>query len=73
MKRFAFTGIGALAGSVLVWGVTFLVGYSLNAAGIRLYESEFDQQRNFNVFVLAWLIFAIVGGWLGWRIGKPKE
>jgi len=61
MKRLAFTVLGALAGSHL-----------LSLAGAPLYDTESDQQRNFNFFLLAWLVVAITGAWLGWRAVGPK-
>jgi hypothetical protein len=44
----------------------------LVAAGLQLYGSEADQQRNFNLFLLMWLGFVVVGVWLGWRRGRRK-
>jgi len=73
MKRLLYTVIGGLAASALFLGVAFLSGYLLEAGGIRLYDSEFDQQRNFNIFLLGWLLFGAVGIWIGWRISKSTS
>ncbi|MCX7112775.1 MAG: hypothetical protein NTX45_22170 [Proteobacteria bacterium] len=73
MKRLFYALIGVLAGSALSWGIIFFLGYALEAVGIHLYQSEFDQQRNFNIFIISWLLSVIVGGWLGWRVGEPRD
>ena len=73
MKRLIYALIGVLAGSALSFGIIFLLGYALQAVGIHLYQSEFDQQRNFNIFIVSWLISAIAGGWLGWRVGVTRD
>lgn len=70
MKRLAFAVLGALAGSVVACLLLLAGSHLLSLAGLRLYWSESDQQRNFNLFLLAWLVFAITGAWLGWRIRK---
>jgi hypothetical protein len=46
--------------------------HQLSLAGVQLYDSESGQQRNFNLFLLAWLAFAITGAWLGWRAAELK-
>jgi hypothetical protein len=68
MKRLTFAALGALAGSVVSWLLLLASSHLLSLAGVQLYASEPGQQRNFNLFLLAWLVFAITGAWLGWRI-----
>jgi len=68
MKRLAFAAFGALAGSVVAWLLLLAGSHLLSLTGIQLYASESGQQRNFNLFLLAWLVFAITGAWLGWRV-----
>jgi hypothetical protein len=70
MKRLAFAILGALAGSVVACLLLLAGSHLLSLAGLRLYDSESDQQRNFNLFLLAWLVLAITGAWLGWRVRK---
>lgn len=74
MKRLAFAALGALAGSVVAWLLLLASSHLLSLAGIQLYESESGQQRNFNLFLLAWLVIAITGAWLSWRgVGRKAS
>ena len=70
MKRLAFAVLGALAGSIVACLLLLAGSHLLSLAGLHLYDSESDQQRNFNFFLLAWLALAITGAWLGWRARK---
>ena len=65
--------LGALLGSTLIWGIVYLSGLVLEKIGVQLYHSESDQQRNFNIVIAIWMIFAIVGGWLGYKMGKKSR
>lgn len=73
MKRFAFLLAGVAIATVLVWGVAYALGWTLDSMGIRLYESEDDQQRNLNIVLGVWLVCAVLGGWLGWRRGAKRH
>lgn len=68
MKRLAFAVLGALAGSIAACLLLLAGSHLLSLAGLHLYDSESDQQRNFNLFLLAWLALAVTGAWLGWRV-----
>lgn len=66
MKRLAFAVFGALAGSVVACLLLLAGSHLLSLAGLRLYESESDQQRNFNLFLLAgWFLRSQARGWAG--------
>jgi len=73
MKTIAFAFLGALLGSALIWCLVYLSGFLLQEMGIRLYDSESDQQRNFNIVFVIWIVFTIVGGWLGYKVGKKNR
>ena len=72
-KTITFALLGALLGSALIWGFVYLSGLVLEEIGVQLYHSESDQQRNLNIVIAIWMIFAIVGGWLGYKIGKKSR
>ena len=75
MKKISFALLGALAGCLLVGAALFLSGAVLQWMDIRLFASEADQQRNFNVALSIAAVCGVVGGWLGYRlagrIGSP--
>jgi hypothetical protein len=73
MKRIAFAVLGGVAASALAWLLLLGSSQLLLIADIRLYGSEAEQQRNFNLFLLTWLGLAVVGIWLGWRRGRRKS
>jgi succinate-acetate transporter protein len=74
MKRMVkFIG-GFVFGSCALFVLVYLVGLLLSAVGIVLFDSESDQQRNFNIVLVLWLVVALVSGWGATRIGnKGKE
>ena len=72
MKRAGFALLGGIIATALVWGGLFATGSALEALSLRLYESEADQQRNFNLVLLAWVLVTILCGWLGWRWGRQR-
>lgn len=48
--------------------LVYLAGWGLSLADFRLYNSEADQQRNFNIVMSGWLLLSIVGAaWLSRR------
>lgn len=73
MRRILFAALGGVVASALAWLLLLGSSQLLVAAGLQLYGSEADQQRNFNLFLLVWLGFAVVGIWLGWRKGRRKD
>ena len=64
MRKAGFFLLGAVVGLVICFMVVYLSGVVLEYLGIRLYESEADQQRNFNVFLLVSAIASTIGGLL---------
>ena len=65
--------LGFLVGSIAVFLLTYALGYILDASGIVLYDSESDQQRNFNIVMVAWLIISIIAGYLATKLGKKTN
>lgn len=55
---------GAFIGLTLCLALVYLSGLLFDYFGIRLYASEADQQRNFNIVLLFGAIFILVGGLL---------
>jgi len=41
-------------------GLVYAIGYTATTLGYSLYDSESDQQRNFNIVVGLWLVSAVV-------------
>ena len=62
MKKFSSFVAGALVTTLACFAVFYLSGVVLDVVGINLYASEADQQRNFNVFLVASAVCGIVGG-----------
>ena len=67
MKVAAYVLVGALAGFLIAIASVYLLGVTVEAIGIRLYYSEADQQRNFNVAFAFVIGCALLGGWMGYR------
>lgn len=65
MRALASFALGALLGLIFCAAALYLSGMLFEYFGIRLYESEYDQQRNFNVFVLVSVVVAGVSGLVG--------
>lgn len=63
MKKAAFFVLGAIIGVVVCFLLLYVTGSVLEYFGVQLYESESDQQRNFNIFLAASAVSAIVGGY----------
>lgn len=64
MKKATFFVLGAIIGVAACFLLLYVTGSVLEYFGIQLYESESDQQRNFNIFLVASAVSAIVGGYL---------
>ena len=59
--------VGTSGSLVILSGLVYLSGMAFSAAGIQLYSSEADQQRNFNVIVIGVITLSLVIGFLGAR------
>ncbi len=53
--------------------LAYASGYILENMGVILYESESDQQRNFNIFIILSLVVSLVFGWLSVKYGLTKS
>lgn len=62
MRKTALFIIGFCVGACVCLLLIFALGMLLNQFSIQLYASEADQQRNFNLFVIATLIIGFICG-----------
>ncbi|HEY9100258.1 MAG TPA: hypothetical protein VIN38_15430 [Thiobacillus sp.] len=62
IKKLALFLIGSLAGAAVCWALVYLSGMLFEYLGIGLYESEAEQQRNFNVVLLLSAVAFLIGG-----------
>ncbi|WP_331344612.1 hypothetical protein [Cellvibrio sp. UBA7661] len=62
MRKTALFIIGFCVGMSVCLLLMLALGMLLNQFSIQLYASEADQQRNFNLFLIAGFIFGFVGG-----------
>jgi ABC-type multidrug transport system permease subunit len=70
MRTIAFVFAGTLLASVFFGVVLFFSGLFFEKMGIQLFQSEADQQRNFNIAFMVWMGFVFIGGWVGYRLHK---
>ena len=63
---------GFFTGVILVFIIAYAFGYIIESMGIVLFESESDQQRNFNLFIGITVIGAIFFGYLATKIGNKN-
>ncbi|AUM12648.1 hypothetical protein [Ketobacter alkanivorans] len=68
IKKLAVFIVAFLVVSFLYFSLVYLIGLLLQEMGIALYDSESDQQRNFNVVLGVWLAVSVGAG--VWRIKK---
>jgi len=59
---------GFVIGSILVFVLIYAIGYILELAGIILYDSENDQQKNFNIAMVIWLLVSVASGYLATKL-----
>lgn len=64
MKKTIFFILGAIVGMVASFVVLYLFGSISEYLGIKYYESESDQQRNFNIFIAVSVIISLINGYL---------
>ena len=65
--------IGFVLGSIALFVLIYIAGFTLDAAGITLFDSEDDQQRNFNIIMILWLVVAFASGGLTIKIGNKTK
>jgi len=63
---------GFLIGTILVFIITYAFGYIMESMNIGLFDSERDQQRNFNIFIGFTIIIAIISGYLATKFGNKN-
>ena len=66
---FKFLG-GFIIGAIIAFFIVYAFGYVMEAMQVRLYASEADQQRNFNIFIAFTLLVAIACGYITTKIGN---
>ena len=64
--------VGFIFGAVLAYLLTYLFGFAMESMNIVLYDSESDQQRNFNIFFGFMIVLAIIFGFLATKIGSKN-
>ena len=64
MKKGAFFLLGVAVGLVACFLTLYLSGTVLEYFGMRMYENESDQQRNFNLFLLVSAVLSLCSGLL---------
>jgi len=62
VKKILFFILGVIVGGITSFMLIYASGFLIESLGMILYESEADQQRNFNYFIIFSAIFAIGGG-----------
>lgn len=60
MKSIVIFMLSFLVSSALFFAFIYVLGYLIEQLGISLYESEADQQRNFNVVIASWIVIAML-------------
>jgi len=65
--------LGFIVGSITVFLLVYAFGYILETVGIVLYDSESDQQRNFNIVMVVWLMSSILAGYIATKLGKKTN
>ena len=64
IKKLFWFFTGFIIISIIYFVFIYLLGTAMEALDISLYDSESDQQRNFNIVMLLWLLIASIGGWV---------
>lgn len=62
MRKITFFLLGTAVGLAICILLVYLSGIILEYMGIQLYESEADQQRNFNIVLVVAVIASVFGG-----------
>lgn len=68
MKKTALALLGAFFGGVLCVGIAWALGHFFGP----LYSSEDESTRNFKIFLLAFVVSLLAGGWLGTRKARSN-
>lgn len=62
--------IYSLVGAILFGFLAIAIAWGLAAIFGPLYQSEDESTRNFKIFMLAFLVFVILGAAFGYRFSK---
>lgn len=75
MKKIIWFILAFIAASLIFFTVVYVVGLTAESWGMRLYDSEADQQRNFNIVMSLWLFLSVVAGVVAARkaVGKAAR
>lgn len=73
MKKLLFFIMGFLSGMLLSFCLIYLSGYILENFGVITYESESDQQRNFNIFIISSALISFICGCLSVKLSLTKR
>lgn len=68
MKRTLFSLVGVVLGAVLCIAITWLTGQIFG----QLYQGEDGANRNFGIFMLAFLTLTLAGGATGFLLSRRK-
>ncbi len=64
---------GFIAGSIAAFILVYAFGYFMESMNISLYNSESEQQRNFNIFIFFTLVLAIMSGYFATKIARRSD
>jgi hypothetical protein len=65
MKKVLFFVVFFIIGFIVTLGFVYLFGFLASKFGVALYESEYDQQRNFNIVFVLTFLCSLVSGIVG--------
>jgi len=64
---------GFIAGSIVAFILLYAFGYFMESMNISLYNSESEQQRNFNIFLIFTFVLAIISGYFATKISNKTN
>ncbi|MCF6363369.1 MAG: hypothetical protein L3J88_08510 [Gammaproteobacteria bacterium] len=64
MKKTGLFFLGMIVGLIISFALVYLSGTLVEYFNIQLYESESEQQRNFNIFLVISMMFSFLAGLL---------
>ena len=62
MKKLMWFFLGFALATLAYFGLVYIAGMLAENLGVTLYNSEPDQQRNFNIVMSFWIILSTVTG-----------
>jgi MFS family permease len=68
---FKFVG-GFVIGAFFAFLIVYAFGLLMENMNVSLYDSESDQQRNFNIFIGLSLVVALITGYLATKFGRKN-